>query len=217
NGPTNLENLVLVCNDCHHKIHDDGWQVHKHPDTGKYQLKPPTRPTSKRPATLSGEPSTHPADKRPTLSLGEPLSGPANKRPTVLSDKPARTSSGEPSTRRPGEYPTGSSDESSTRPTDAYPTGSSDESSTRPPGERSAVSSDEVSTISTNRPDRARTREDPAQPEASGATQSTIENERGFAHFTHAQQEKQTRSDTVQPCPAARTTGHDPVGSIDTS
>ncbi|MCY4458258.1 MAG: HNH endonuclease, partial [Acidimicrobiaceae bacterium] len=58
NGPTNLENLVLVCNDCHHKIHDDGWQVHKHPNTGKYQLKPPTHPSDKRPTTLSGAPST---------------------------------------------------------------------------------------------------------------------------------------------------------------
>ena len=241
NGPTDLDNLVLVCDDCHHKIHDDGWQVHKHPKTGKYQLKPPTQPTNERPAApwsepsthptdkrptglsdksaitssrgLSssgpgdfldvsvGGPSTHPADKHPTISMGEPSTHPADKHPTVLSDKPASTSLGETSTRRPGEYPTGLSDGSSTRPS----------------GERSAVSSDEVSTISTSRPDRARTREDPDQPESSGATQSTIENERGLANSTHAQQEKQTRSDTLHPRPAARTTGHDPIDSIDTS
>ena len=41
NGPTDVDNLVLVCDDCHHKIHDHGWQVYKHPTTGKYQLKPP--------------------------------------------------------------------------------------------------------------------------------------------------------------------------------
>ena len=41
NGPTDVDNLVLVCDDCHHKIHDHGWQVYKHPKTGKYQLKPP--------------------------------------------------------------------------------------------------------------------------------------------------------------------------------
>ena len=41
NGPTDLDNLVLVCDDCHHKIHDHGWQVHRDPDTGKYHLKPP--------------------------------------------------------------------------------------------------------------------------------------------------------------------------------
>ena len=49
NGPTDVDNLVLVCDDCHHKIHDDGWQVYKHPKTGKYHLKPPNPPgTSKR-------------------------------------------------------------------------------------------------------------------------------------------------------------------------
>ena len=41
NGPTDLENLALVCDDCHHKIHDHGWQVYKHPDTSKYHLRPP--------------------------------------------------------------------------------------------------------------------------------------------------------------------------------
>ncbi len=45
NGPTDLDNLVLVCDDCHHKIHDHGWQVYKHPTTGKYDLKPPTQPS----------------------------------------------------------------------------------------------------------------------------------------------------------------------------
>lgn len=40
-GPTNLNNLVLVCDDCHHKIHDDGWDVYQHPKTLKYQLRPP--------------------------------------------------------------------------------------------------------------------------------------------------------------------------------
>ena len=46
-GPTDVDNLVLVCDDCHHKIHDHGWQVYQHPETGKYQLKPPnpTNPT----------------------------------------------------------------------------------------------------------------------------------------------------------------------------
>ena len=42
-GPTDFDNLALVCDDCHHKIHDDGWQVHKHPTTSKYHLKPTNR------------------------------------------------------------------------------------------------------------------------------------------------------------------------------
>ncbi len=41
NGPTDLNNLVLVCDDCHHKIHDQGWQVYQDPGTRKYRLKPP--------------------------------------------------------------------------------------------------------------------------------------------------------------------------------
>ncbi len=44
NGPTDLDNLVLVCDDCHHKIHDQGWQVYKHPKTGKFKLRPPNDP-----------------------------------------------------------------------------------------------------------------------------------------------------------------------------
>ncbi|MXW77381.1 MAG: DUF222 domain-containing protein [Acidimicrobiaceae bacterium] len=41
NGPTDLDNLVLVCDDCHHKIHDHQWQVHRNSRTHKYSLKPP--------------------------------------------------------------------------------------------------------------------------------------------------------------------------------
>ena len=39
-GPTNLENLTLLCSRCHHKVHDDHWKVVKAP-TGKYSLRPP--------------------------------------------------------------------------------------------------------------------------------------------------------------------------------
>ncbi len=77
NGPTDLDNLVLVCDDCHHKIHDDGWQVHQDPDTGKYHLKPPnpTAPTNpnnekrrgKRAGTGNLQPG-HPERTEPTQS-----------------------------------------------------------------------------------------------------------------------------------------------------
>ncbi len=40
-GPTDLDNLLLVCDSCHHKIHEQGWTVYQHPKTGKYELKPP--------------------------------------------------------------------------------------------------------------------------------------------------------------------------------
>ncbi|MDE0068039.1 MAG: DUF222 domain-containing protein [Acidimicrobiaceae bacterium] len=40
-GPTDINNLVLVCDECHHKIHDQGWQVYQHPQTLKFRLRPP--------------------------------------------------------------------------------------------------------------------------------------------------------------------------------
>ena len=43
-GPTNLDNLVLVCARCHHNIHDDGWEVTRCPDTGNYELRQPPGP-----------------------------------------------------------------------------------------------------------------------------------------------------------------------------
>ena len=45
-GPTNLDNLVLVCARCHHNIHDDGWEVIKCSKTGHYELQPPPDPFS---------------------------------------------------------------------------------------------------------------------------------------------------------------------------
>lgn len=43
-GPTDYPNLVLVCNDCHHEIHDDGWQAVQDPDTGRWKTQPPPDP-----------------------------------------------------------------------------------------------------------------------------------------------------------------------------
>ena len=59
-GSTDLENLALVCDDCHHKIHDHGWQVHKQPD-GRYGLKPPAETSSPaNPATPRPKPRSTP-------------------------------------------------------------------------------------------------------------------------------------------------------------
>ena len=49
-GNTDLDDMVLLCSRCHHKVHDDRWQVRRKP-SGKYYLKPPLkheRPTSTR-------------------------------------------------------------------------------------------------------------------------------------------------------------------------
>lgn len=43
-GPTDYPNLVLVCNDCHHDIHDHGFQTTQDPDTGRWNTHPPPDP-----------------------------------------------------------------------------------------------------------------------------------------------------------------------------
>ncbi len=61
-GPTDFANLVLVCNKCHHNIHDDNWQVTQHPDTGHWKTKPPTDPFP-----ANGVDSTRPLERNPVL------------------------------------------------------------------------------------------------------------------------------------------------------
>ena len=39
-GPTDLDNLCLLCTRCHHKVHDNGWQIRRTP-TGQHSLRPP--------------------------------------------------------------------------------------------------------------------------------------------------------------------------------
>ena len=40
-GPTNIDNLCLLCSRCHHQVHDEGWQIRQTP-TGKHVLQPPS-------------------------------------------------------------------------------------------------------------------------------------------------------------------------------
>ncbi|MCY4176376.1 MAG: DUF222 domain-containing protein [Acidimicrobiaceae bacterium] len=42
-GATSLNNLIMVCWNCHHKIHHHNWRIHKHPD-GNHTLHPPNNP-----------------------------------------------------------------------------------------------------------------------------------------------------------------------------
>ncbi|MCE2527674.1 MAG: DUF222 domain-containing protein [Actinomycetia bacterium] len=44
-GPTDIDNMVLLCSRCHHRVHDQNWEVIQTP-SGKYVLQPP--PTSNR-------------------------------------------------------------------------------------------------------------------------------------------------------------------------
>ncbi len=46
-GTTSLDNLIMVCWNCHHRIHHDNWQIHKHPD-GSQTLQPPQHANTRR-------------------------------------------------------------------------------------------------------------------------------------------------------------------------
>ncbi len=39
-GPTDLDNMCLLCSRCHHQVHDRDWQVERTP-AGAYRLRPP--------------------------------------------------------------------------------------------------------------------------------------------------------------------------------
>ena len=41
-GPTDIDNLALLCERCHHLIHDDHWQLHR--NNGRNRLQPPAHP-----------------------------------------------------------------------------------------------------------------------------------------------------------------------------
>ena len=45
-GPTSLDNLTLLCSRCHHKVHDQNWEVHK-TSTGEFTLQPPPKPRAR--------------------------------------------------------------------------------------------------------------------------------------------------------------------------
>ena len=147
NGPTDLDNLVLVCNDCHHKIHDHGWQVHKHPKTGKYHLKPPTQPPTRPSDTRSTSRSDEPA-KSSTISSHESSRNSSAANPTFLSN--------EQSTRDPGQHPAGQPDKSARNPPGEPPNRPTDKrpvvASRNPPGEPTARQPNDFPTESTGKP-----------------------------------------------------------------
>ncbi len=81
-GPTKLDNLVPACWTCHHRIHHDGWQIHKRPD-GNHTLHPPdtvrygpARAPDHAPALFmpgtQHDPDPPPPPPRPSPSRGEP-------------------------------------------------------------------------------------------------------------------------------------------------
>ena len=39
-GPTDIDNMCLLCSRCHHRVHDEGWEIHQNPG-GEHVLQPP--------------------------------------------------------------------------------------------------------------------------------------------------------------------------------
>ncbi len=66
-GPTNLDNMCLLCSRCHHNVHDRDWKVEQTP-TGAYRLRPPppglTRPARLKNQHLQHRRTLHPAKQR---------------------------------------------------------------------------------------------------------------------------------------------------------
>ncbi len=63
-GPTDIDNLALLCERCHHLVHDDGWQLHS--DNGQLKLKPPPpQPTRPRPRPDTSRQPGHNSHSRP--------------------------------------------------------------------------------------------------------------------------------------------------------
>ena len=59
-GSTDIDNLALLCERCHHLIHDDNWQLHR--NNGQHQLRPPTH----RPVQSVNGSAAHP-EQNPVL------------------------------------------------------------------------------------------------------------------------------------------------------
>ena len=62
-GPTDLDNLVLLCSRCHHKVHDDGWRVRR-TAPGQYTLRPPPTHYGRPPRTRNPNHRRHRAKQR---------------------------------------------------------------------------------------------------------------------------------------------------------
>ena len=70
-GPTDIDNLCLLCERCHHLVHDDGWQLRNH--DGEIRLRPPSRPLSRpRPRADAGRRNGYNGRSRPdALALSQ--------------------------------------------------------------------------------------------------------------------------------------------------
>ena len=62
-GPTDLDNMCLLCSRCHHKVHDDGWRVRR-TVPGQYTLRPPPTHYGRPPRRRNPNHRRHRAEQR---------------------------------------------------------------------------------------------------------------------------------------------------------
>ena len=60
-GPTDIDNMTLLCSRCHHRVHDQQWQIVQTP-RGKHVLQPPSPSNTRRsgPVRTGGRPRRRP-------------------------------------------------------------------------------------------------------------------------------------------------------------
>ncbi len=87
-GPTDYENLVTVCVDCHNvKIHQQGFTAQWDTENSRYGLQPPTEPTDQPPNSTSMPPRTRPTPP-PRLPNETPNSTSTQTAPPAPSGQP---------------------------------------------------------------------------------------------------------------------------------
>lgn len=87
NGPTDLSNGVLLCESCHHRIHDNGWGIRIHGGTiaGRVWFVPPPAVDPRQTPRLGGRARFDVTDQAPPpeASLSPPVMGPVAPAPAA--------------------------------------------------------------------------------------------------------------------------------------
>jgi len=101
-GPTNINNLVLLCNRCHHLVHEGGHTVHKKTD-GTYTIIAPNRTQRRQTPGSNTAPNTRPPNARTSKTRGAPDPTPGTGGPNAPGAPPptSRTNGPDPETIEP--------------------------------------------------------------------------------------------------------------------
>ena len=83
-GPTDIDNLVLVCTSCHHNIHDDGWTVYRDRN-GTHELRPPPPSPYADLPTWKSKANSPPHESDPFPDVGVSTRRPIGTQPVLLS------------------------------------------------------------------------------------------------------------------------------------